>query len=571
MDLKEAFFKQREELRSTKRELLNTQKKMERFQKDLASNEIFKKQLSHIKGLNLKISEITSICDRYKTMAEQGKAQYKQLFEKHTLLEYQNRQLQWEIDCLSGKKSVAGTTAAQEAAAKIKALSDEVARLTAIINRDGTNCGIPTAKTPIHKKKLIPNSREKTCRSKGGQPGHKKHTLEPFSDTSDVESVIHSVDCCPYCGGHLEEVRDVTRDEVDYEVKVVKKRHHIKEYLCSCCKKLVRPRTPSLKAKNQYGPVIQAMALAIMDLGFVSINRTRSLLCSMTGIPLSISEGYLSKLQKRYAAKLMEFFEEVRVACIAAPLIYWDDTVIFINTSRSCMRFYGNENLALYTAHLKKDLTGVLEDKLLQCLPPTTTVMHDHNTINYNDEFCFQNVECLQHLERDLKKLYDVSGHQWAVQMKELISSTIHKRKELIKSGCNKFDEKTTTFFSNRYDSLLASGYKEYFKECHSYFSKSENALLLRLEGYKENYTAWVHDFTVPTTNNLSERSLRFIKIKDKVSGQFQNEAHAQYFARIRTYIETCKRNGVNEFQSILRLTSGTPYTLQELFCQSGA
>jgi len=37
------------------------------------------------------------------------------------------------------------------------------------------------------------------------------------------------------------------------------------------------------------------------------------------------------------------------------------------------------------------------------------------------------------------------------------------------------------------------------------------------------------------------------------------------YFADIRTYLETCARNGINEFQALLRLTNGNPYTLNEL------
>ena len=68
-----------------------------------------------------------------------------------------------------------------------------------------------------------------------------------------------------------------------------------------------------------------------------------------------------------------------------------------------------------------------------------------------------------------------------------------------------------------------------------------------------------------PTTNNLSERSLRFVKTKDKVSGQFQSIEYASYFADIRTYLETCARNGVGEFAALMRLTSGEPYTVAEL------
>ena len=89
--------------------------------------------------------------------------------------------------------------------------------------------------------------------------------------------------------------------------------------------------------------------------------------------------------------------------------------------------------------------------------------------------------------------------------------------------------------------------------------------LLNRIREYKSNYFDWIKDFSIPTTNNLSERSLRFIKTKDKVSGQFQSIEYAKYFADIRTYLETCVRNGVNEFTALLRLTSGKPYTLSEL------
>ena len=72
-------------------------------------------------------------------------------------------------------------------------------------------------------------------------------------------------------------------------------------------------------------------------------------------------------------------------------------------------------------------------------------------------------------------------------------------------------------------------------------------------------------DFSLPTTNNLSERSLRFTKTKQKVSGQFTQLKYAEYFADIRTYLETCYRNNVNSFRALSRLTAGNPYTLAEL------
>ena len=62
--------------------------------------------------------------------------------------------------------------ASSDAQARIQALSDEVARLAAIINNDGSNSGTPTSKTPLNKNKVIPNSREKTGRKKRENKSH---------------------------------------------------------------------------------------------------------------------------------------------------------------------------------------------------------------------------------------------------------------------------------------------------------------------------------------------------------------------------------------------------------------
>lgn len=58
----------------------------------------------------------------------------------------------------------------------------EIARLKALLNIDGTNHGIPTSQTLIHKNKVIPNTREKSNLPKGGQIGHTKHKLEKFNE-----------------------------------------------------------------------------------------------------------------------------------------------------------------------------------------------------------------------------------------------------------------------------------------------------------------------------------------------------------------------------------------------------
>ena len=53
------------------------------------------------------------------------------------------------------------------------------------------------------------------------------------------------------------------------------------------------------------------------------------------------------------------------------------------------------------------------------------------------------------------------------------------------------------------------------------------------------------------------------------ISGQFESEATADNHALNRTYIETCRRNGINEIDALQRLCEGKPYTVAEIFSAS--
>ncbi len=102
-------------------------------------------------------------------------------------------------------------------------------------------------------------------------------------------------------------------------------------------------------------------------------------------------------------------------------------------------------------------------------------------------------------------------------------------------------------------------------KDFNSYYGTDERRLIKRLENYKDNYLLWVLRFDIPFSNNLSERSLRNAKTKMKVSGQFSNIQNAEYFARIKSYIETCKSNDINPYEALKRLIEDNPYTLSEM------
>jgi transposase len=55
----------------------------------------------------------------------------------------------------------------------------------------------------------------------------------------------------------------------------------------------------------------------------------------------------------------------------------------------------------------------------------------------------------------------------------------------------------------------------------------------------------------VPSDNNASERAIRNVKVKQKISGQFKIEQAAQNFAKIRSVIDTTIKNGLNVLEAL--------------------
>lgn len=441
----------------------------------------------------------------------------------------------------------------------------EIARLKGLLNLDGTNAGIPTSKTPINKNKVIPNSREKSNKKIGGQPGHKKHKLEKFKDEEVNDNVDYTLDECPKCGGNLIETGEICKDELSYRFVPIKRRNHFIEYKCEKCNKNVHHPIPTrLKEDNQYGSEIQAVALSLANEGNVPMNKIRHIINGFSHNEIDMSEGYIAKLQKKASDKLTKFKNDLYMEILKLKLLYWDDTVIMINKKRACLRFYGTENIAYYTAHLKKNEQGIIKDGILNTLSKNTIVMHDHNIINY--KYSYQNIECDVHLIRDLEKCKNNTHHEWCSDFKSLVQKIIHDRKIYIDKKHDCFPTKYIDYFDERYNDILCNAIDENASKPKTHYDKKEKALINRILEYKDNYFIWMYDFSLPTDNNPSERGLRGAKSKMKIAGQFQNINTAEYYANIKTYIETCYRNGINPTDALIRLMEDNPYTISEIF-----
>lgn len=445
-------------------------------------------------------------------------------------------------------------------------LKNEIVKLKNLLHNSSEH-RFPTTKTPVNKNKRIPNTREKTDKLKGGQLGHKKHKLEKMKDEEITDTRIHQVVRCNCgCENLIDLGIEKTKDEIDIDIRVQKIRNEFHKYQCPICKReIVTPIPNYLKEDNQYGSNVKAIAISLVNEGFISFNRTKKLINGFSSGAINMSEGFIVKLQKVCYEKLNDFNHELKLKLLKEKIIHWDDTVIMINKKRSCLRFYGNDQLAFFTAHETKGTIGLKEDAILSSLGKKTVVVHDHLLHNYHKDYEFQDAECCRHLLGDLKELNNDYPRDWLLNLSKLLVETNEERNKYIREDIDYFENVYIDSIIEKYDKILIEA-KEINKiDFNKYYGQKEKALINRLIKYKPNYLMWILRFDIPFTNNVAERGLRGSKTKMKISGQFSNIANARYFASIRSYIETCKKNGLNPHIAIVKLLEGKPYTLNEI------
>ena len=71
--------------------------------------------------------------------------------------------------------------------------------------------------------------------------------------------------------------------------------------------------------------------------------------------------------------------------------------------------------------------------------------------------------------------------------------------------------------------------------------------------------TLFLHDFSVPFDDNMSERDLRKVKNRQKMAGGFRKDSGHEMYCSILTIIETLKRRNMGLIENVKKLFMGTP------------
>ena len=86
---------------------------------------------------------------------------------------------------------------------------------------------------------------------------------------------------------------------------------------------------------------------------------------------------------------------------------------------------------------------------------------------------------------------------------------------------------------------------------------QKHNALARRLRDRQHDYLRFTTDLRIPPDNNGSERDIRMIKLRQKISGCMRTLTGAKQFCTIRSYLSTAAKHGRNYFDTLVMLAEG--------------
>ena len=175
---------------------------------------------------------------------------------------------------------------------------------------------------------------------------------------------------------------------------------------------------------------------------------------------------------------------------------------------------------------------------------------------------------CNAHLLRELIFLWEEQGQQWAKSMIEHLLGIKDAVDTTRTAGLAALPAGDIDRFDKHYLQIVETGYAQNpipefsvgaKRRGRRKQSKARN-LLDRLRDYQDSILAFMHDFAVPFDNNLSERDLRMMKLRMKISGTFRSFNALVDFCRIRSYISTARKNGINALDALHRVFLGNPF-----------
>jgi transposase len=431
------------------------------------------------------------------------------------------------------------------------ALKARMAELERRLELNSSNSGKPPSSDGLKKPARVRNLRERSGKKPGGQMGHKGETLRQVTDPDDV--VDHYPPACSTCGVGLDPETSVGHSvrqvfDLPEPQPLVVTEHRAHDCRCTACGAKTRAPFPDgVNAPVQYGARITAFVIYLLHYQLLPENRLAALMADLFGV--KVAAATIARMSRTCADRLRGFAQTVRDLVAGAPVKHMDETGFRIGGKTQWLHVASTALLTFYRVCAKRgsllaNVAGI--------------VVHDHWKPYYTMQGVLHAL-CNAHHLRELKALVEIEKEEWAGKMQRLLRRACHVTNRARERGVP-MKPRLIDCFERRYDAILAEGLV--FHEAQAPLVRAAikgggkrrgraprrtgHNLLLRLATRKQDTLRFLHDATVPFTNNQAERDARMMKLRQKISGGFRSLQGAMDFALIRSYFSTANKQGWN-------------------------
>ena len=499
--------------------------------------------------ISVRVEQIAEFIEQKGRLIEQKE----RLIEQNVQLIQQNKQLL--------AKDVRSEEEKAEYRSKIAALEQRISDLERSKKlNSGNNSKPPSSdglsKETVEKKPKRTNSlREKSDRKPCGQPGHAGTTLEQVDNPDQI--VDHIPNQCPGCSATLSKsdaVKFSSRQvfNIPDPSPLIVTEH--RGYTCQCkgCGAEVPANFPDgVNARVQYGNNLASVAAYMYVTQCLPVHRTAMFFFDCYGIKLS--SGTVANLIARKADEFRGPSDSVYDTLLSGkiPVKHLDETGLRVAGKLGwvhilCSPLLSHLRLGTSRGDIPRDMDG--------------TVIHDC----LSKYFTLENVRhgvCNQHLIRELKAAHEIDGELWAAEMKVILYEGRDLSEAARNAGQDAVDPVATAKIERRYEACYqkAIKYHEGLPPLPR-LSKSNRGpkkkrkghnLALRFQKYKDMVLLFLHDLSVPFTNNEAEQGLRKPKVREKVSGCFRTEKGLENYCILRTVTETGRKHGQGALETL--------------------
>lgn len=417
------------------------------------------------------------------------------------------------------------------------------------LNLNSTNSSKPPSSDPHRKKQ----PKRKTGKKPGGQKGHVGTTLKKVDDPDKVELI--KVDRSKLPPGQYREVGFDSRQVFDIDISRVVTEYRVQILEDEKGNRFIAPFPDGVTKAVQYGTSLKAHSVYMSQFQLVPYNRIQDYFADQLHIPLS--EGSIFNFNKEAFQFLADFENRVKNKLAASDFAHADETGINIGGKRHWLHCVSNDYWTLYHPHEKRGIDAMKDMGILSRFKGI--LCHDHWKPYYKLD-CTHAL-CNAHHLRELTRAWEQDAQQWALKMKDLLEMINGK----VTEAGGALDTQESKKYRRKYRALIKQGEIECPEPIRSNKkakrgrikkTKSRN-LLERLKYYEQDTLRFMDNENVPFSNNLGENDIRMTKVQQKISGCFRSMDGAQIFCRIRSYLSTCRKQGLKSSYALDLLFNG--------------